>query len=93
VLDEPTSNLDVVARHNFLERVRQIAREGTTIVLITHHVEEVMPEIERVIFIKGGRISGAGPKTEMMTASRLGELFDGPVALEVSGGYYAARSG
>jgi iron complex transport system ATP-binding protein len=94
VLDEPTSNLDVVARHNFLERVRQIAREGTTLILITHHVEEVMPEIGRVIFIKGGRIAGAGPKTEMMTAIRLGELFDGPVALEASsGGYYSARSG
>ena len=94
VLDEPTSNLDVVARHNFLEHVRQIAREGTTLILITHHVEEVMPEIGRVIFIKGGRIAGAGPKTEMMTAIRLGELFDGPVALDASsGGYYSARSG
>jgi iron complex transport system ATP-binding protein len=93
VLDEPTSNLDVVARHSFLERVRQIARDGTTLILITHHVEEVMPEIERVIFIKGGRIAGAGPKSEMMTGTKLGELFDGPVAVEQAGGYFYAKSG
>jgi iron complex transport system ATP-binding protein len=91
VLDEPTSNLDVVARYNFLERVRQIAREGTTLILITHHVEEVIPEIGRVIFIKGGRLAGAGSKSQMMTGARLGELFDGPVKLDESGGYFYVR--
>jgi iron complex transport system ATP-binding protein len=92
VLDEPTSNLDVVARHSFLERVRQIAREGTTLILITHHVEEVIPEIERVIFIKHGRIAGEGVKRTVMTAGGLGGLFDGPVALDELDGYYYARS-
>ena len=91
VLDEPTSNLDVVARHNFLERVRQIAREGTTLILITHHVEEVIPEINRVVLIKHGRIAGAGSKRDMMTPQRLGELFEGPVVLDELGGYYHAR--
>lgn len=92
VLDEPTSNLDVVARHNFLERVRQIAREGTTLILITHHVEEIIPEIDRVVLMKHGRIAGAGSKRDMMTPQRLGELFDGPVVLDELGGYYHARS-
>jgi iron complex transport system ATP-binding protein len=92
VLDEPTSNLDVVARHNFLERIRQIAREGTTLILITHHVEEVIPEIERVVLIKHGRIAGVGSKSDMMTPQRLGELFEGPVLLDELGGYYHARS-
>ena len=92
VLDEPTSNLDVVARHSFLERVREIARSGTTLILITHHIEEVIPEIERVVLIKNGRITGAGPKQEMMTAERLGKLFDGPVTLDTVDGYYSARS-
>lgn len=91
VLDEPTSNLDVVARHNFLERVRQIARDGTTLILITHHVEEVIPEIARVIFIKSGKVAGAGPKAEMMTPAKLGELFEGPVMVEQSGGYFHVR--
>ena len=43
VLDEPTTGLDLVARHAFMERVRQIARDGTTLILITHHIEEIVP--------------------------------------------------
>ena len=92
VLDEPTSNLDVVARHNFLERVREIARNGTTLILITHHVEEVIPEIERVILMKNGRIVGSSSKRDMMTSEKIGVLFDGPVTLDEIDGYYYARS-
>ena len=52
VLDEPTTGLDVVGRHRFMERVRSIARDGTTLILITHHVEEIIPEIDRVILLQ-----------------------------------------
>jgi iron complex transport system ATP-binding protein len=93
VLDEPTANLDVVARQKFLERIRQIARDGTTLILITHHIEEVIPEIAQVILIKEGRIAASGAKKELMTAGRLGALFDGQVVLEERDGYYTARSG
>jgi iron complex transport system ATP-binding protein len=92
VLDEPTSGLDVVARHRFMERIRQIARDGTTLILITHHVEEVIPEIGRVILLRRGRIAADGPKRALMTAARLGEAFDGPMELQEEHGYYSARS-
>ena len=62
VLDEPTTGLDLVARHAFMERVRQIARDGTTLILITHHIEEIVPEIERVILLRGGQIIASGSK-------------------------------
>jgi iron complex transport system ATP-binding protein len=91
VLDEPTTGLDVVARHTFMERVRQIARDGTTIILITHHVEEIIPEIGRVMFIAKGTIAGDGPKGDMLTDVRLSKVFDGPMAVEKSDGYYFAR--
>src|SRR6202035_2203306 len=55
ILDEPTTGLDVGARHAFMERVRQIARDGTTIILVTHHIEEIVPEIGHVILLKAGR--------------------------------------
>ena len=90
VLDEPTTGLDVVARHTFMDRVRQIARGGTTVILVTHHVEEIIPEIDRVILLKGGRIAGDGPKPEMMTGARLSGVFGGPMSVEESGGYYFA---
>ena len=68
VLDEPTSGLDLAARHAFMERVRAVARQGTTVILVTHHLEEIIPEIERVVLLRAGRIAGDGPKAEMLAA-------------------------
>ncbi len=91
VLDEPTTGLDLVARHSFMERVRQIARDGTTLILITHHIEEIVPEIERVILLKQGRILASGPKRSILTAGHLSDLFDSPVSLDEVDGYFYAR--
>ena len=93
VLDEPTTGLDLIARHEFMERVRQIAREGTTLILITHHIEEIVPEIDRVILLREGRIAASGSKRVVLTAARLSELFNAPVRLEESDGYYYAQPG
>jgi iron complex transport system ATP-binding protein len=93
VLDEPTTGLDLVARHDFMERVRQIARDGTTLVLITHHIDEIIPEIERVILLRDGRIAAAGAKRSVLTAERLSSLFSAPIAIEENDGYYYARPG
>jgi iron complex transport system ATP-binding protein len=91
VLDEPTTGLDLVARHDFMERVRQVARDNTTLILITHHTDEIVPEIDRVILLREGRVAAAGPKRTVLTAERLSDLFAAPIALEESGGYYYAR--
>src|ERR671912_171858 len=91
VLDEPTTGLDVVGRHRFMERIRTIARDGTTLILITHHVEEIIPEIGRVILIRNGRIAGDGAKHDMLTEGHLSETFDGRMKVEQNDGYYFAR--
>jgi iron complex transport system ATP-binding protein len=91
VLDEPTTGLDLAARHDFMERVRTIAREGTTLILITHHIDEIIPEVERVILLREGRIAAAGAKRSMLTADRLSGLFDVPIAIEENDGYFYAR--
>ena len=88
VLDEPTTGLDVIGRHQFMERVRDIAREGTTLILITHHVEEIIPEIERVILLSRGRIAGDGPKRTLLTDARLSDVFGGKMRIESREGYY-----
>jgi len=93
VLDEPTTGLDMIARHAFMERVRQIAREGTTLILITHHIEEIVPEIQRVLLLRGGSIVASGPKRTVLTADHLSDLFGAPVAVEEEDGYYYARPG
>jgi len=91
VLDEPTTGLDLVARHDFMERIRQIAREGTTVILITHHIDEIIPEIERVVLLQAGRIAAAGSKKSVLTAERLSGVFEAPIRLEESNGYFYAR--
>ena len=91
VLDEPTTGLDLAARHGFMERVRAIARAGTTIILVTHHLEEIIPEIERVVLLRDGRIAGDGPKARMLMPEPLSQVFDMPVAVDRVDGYHYAR--
>jgi iron complex transport system ATP-binding protein len=91
VLDEPTTGLDLAARHGFMERIRAIAREKATIILITHHIDEIFPEIGRVVLLRAGRIAAEGPTAEMMTSERLTELFGLPVEVQQAHGSYSAR--
>ena len=91
ILDEPTTGLDMVARHDFTERVRHVARAGTTIILITHHIEEIVPEIQRIVLVGHGRIAAAGPKRDILTSARISDLFDAPILLEEDDGYFYAR--
>jgi iron complex transport system ATP-binding protein len=88
VLDEPTTGLDVVARHRFLELIRKIAAAGTTLILVTHHVEEIIQEVEKVVFLQRGRVSRTGSKRTMLTDECLSELFGAPIRVTESGGRY-----
>jgi iron complex transport system ATP-binding protein len=88
ILDEPTTGLDLVARHDFTERV---ARAGTTIILITHHIEEIVPEIQRIVLVGHGRIVASGSKRDILTSDHISALFNAPIALEEDDGYFYAR--
>jgi iron complex transport system ATP-binding protein len=91
VLDEPTRGLDLVARHAFMERVRDVARQGTTILLVTHYVEEIIPEIDRVVLLERGRIAFDGSKPEVLTGPRLSQIFAGALVVHEDGGYFHVR--
>lgn len=93
VLDEPTTGLDVVARHRFLESVDRLARDGTTVILVTHHVEEVIPDTRKVVLLRRGRISHQGPPETVLTSACMSELYDAPVLVRKSGRYFDARVG
>ncbi len=85
VLDEPTTGLDIVARHRFMEHVRNIARDSTTILLVTQHIDEIFPEIGRVILLKDGRIIDDGAKDRVLMGPGLAEALGGPVTGDVRG--------
>jgi len=93
VLDEPTTGLDLIARHRFLELVRRIAQSGPTLLLVTHHVEEIIPEVERVVLLRQGRVAADGRKETTLTSARLSEVFGAPVSLRREDGYYVAARG
>jgi iron complex transport system ATP-binding protein len=92
VLDEPTSGLDVVSRCRFLEQVEKVGRAGTTLVFVTHHVEEIVPAVDRVILLKEGRVAYDGPKREILTDAKLSEVFGAPVRVSVHEGRYFAHA-
>jgi iron complex transport system ATP-binding protein len=92
VLDEPTSGLDVVSRFRFLEQVEKVGREGTTLIFVTHHVEEIVPSVERVVLLKAGRVAFDGPTREMLTDAKLTEVFGAPVYVTERDGRYFARA-
>jgi iron complex transport system ATP-binding protein len=93
ILDEPTSGLDLLARSRFLDTLRKIARHGQTIILVTHRVEEIFPEIDRVILLNHGRILHDGRKQEVLTSRHLSSMFGAAIRVRQGRGYYTAASG
>jgi iron complex transport system ATP-binding protein len=81
LLDEPSNALDLAAQRELRETLRRLAREGTGLVLVTHHLGDILPEIDRIILMRSGRIVGDGPRAELLTESRLTELFNAPVRI------------
>jgi iron complex transport system ATP-binding protein len=81
LLDEPSNALDLAAQRELRETLRKLAQEGTGLVLVTHHLGDILPEIERVILMRDGRIVGDGPRGDLLTEARLTELFRAPVRI------------
>ncbi len=81
LLDEPSNALDLAAQRELRETLRRLAAEGTGLVLVTHHLGDILPEIERIILMRDGRIVGDGPREELLTAPKLSELFKTPVRI------------
>jgi len=88
LLDEPSTSLDLFAQHELRETVRKLARSGMGILLVTHHLSDIIPEIDRVILMRGGQIAADGPKEETLTAAALKDLFGVEVELARRDGYY-----
>ena len=90
VLDEPTNSLDLKSKHVFRETVSKIASAGKSIILVTHDLEDIVPEINRAVLLKDGRIFADGDIEDILTAEKLTELFGIPVEVGKDKGYYHA---
>jgi len=70
------------------DSMRKLAQNGVAVILVTHHLPDIIPEIERVICLRNGRVHADGPKREILAEAILGELFDTPVRLIESDGFF-----
>ena len=95
ILDEPCTGLDPVARELFLEFLGRLSRrpDAPTLVLVTHHVEEITPIFSHALLLRGGSVLASGPIGRALTSRSLSLLFDHPVRLLRSGGRLSLRVG
>jgi iron complex transport system ATP-binding protein len=90
LLDEPSNALDISAQRDLRELLRGLAQQGTGILLITHHIADILPEIDRVLMMREGRIVADGAKLDLLTEEKLGGLFGCEVRLSERDGFYFA---
>ena len=88
LLDEPSTSLDLFAQHELRETVRKLAQAGIGILLVTHHLSDIIPEIDRLILMRQGQIVADGAKRETLTPAALRDLFGIEVELAERDGYY-----
>lgn len=92
VFDEPCTGLDPQGMFHVRRTMRQLAREGRAIILVTHYPEDIIPEIERLVFVKSGRIFATGKKEDLLTDAHLSALFDVPLRVLRQGDAFALAS-
>ena len=90
LLDEPSNALDLAAQQDLREMLRRLAHRGTAILLITHHIADILPEMDRIVMMNGGRIVADGSKNELLTEPMLQKLFGRKIALIERDGYWNA---
>jgi len=88
VFDEPTTSLDLHATYELRKILRRIAAAGTGIIMVTHDLHDIIPEIERVILLKDGRVFADGAKQELLTSETLSRLFGTRFEVVRKNGYY-----
>jgi iron complex transport system ATP-binding protein len=88
LFDEPCNSLDLGAQHTVRHAMRTLANSGIGIILVTHELADIVPEIQRVVLMNRGRIVADGPKEEILRVEKLSELFGVKVDLARRDGYY-----
>ena len=90
LLDEPSNALDLAAQGELRATLRRLAQAGTGLILVTHHIADIIPEIRRVIFMQDGRVVDDGSRAAMLTEQKLSGLFGTEVTLTERNGFLHA---
>jgi iron complex transport system ATP-binding protein len=90
VFDEPSNSLDLFAQDELRQTMRKLARSGVGILLVTHQLADIIPEIDRIVVLREGRIVADGSKRQLFRPDYLSRLFGVKVELATRDGYYHA---
>ena len=90
LLDEPTTSLDLPSLREVRAQLRRLAAEGVGLLLVTHHLDDIIPEIDRVVLLRDGKVAFDGPKQQVLTSERLSATFGIPLDVISRDGYYHA---
>ena len=93
ILDEPTAGLDFAASFDYLARIRKLSDAGRNILIVTHHLNEIPPEIDRVVLLQNGQIAADGHKIDVLTEDKLSDVYEVPVRVKEIDGFYLAYPG
>ena len=93
ILDEPTAGLDFAASFDYLARIQRLSDAGRNILVVTHHLNEIPPGIDRVVLLQNGTIAADGLKNEVLTEEILSEVYAVPIRVTEINGYYLAYPG
>jgi iron complex transport system ATP-binding protein len=88
LFDEPCNSLDLSAQQSLRQTMRTLADSGTAIILVTHELADIVPEIQRVVLMNRGRVVADGPKEEILQVERLAALFGVSVEMARRDGHY-----
>lgn len=88
LFDEPCNSLDLAAQHSLRQTMSSLARSGTAIILVTHELADIVPEIQRVVLMSGGRVIADGPKEQILRVERLSRLFGVDLEMTRRNGHY-----
>jgi iron complex transport system ATP-binding protein len=88
LFDEPCNSLDLAAQQSLRQTMRELANSGTAIILVTHELADIVPEIQRVVLMNRGQVVGDGPKEEILRVERLSALFGVNVEMARRDGHY-----
>jgi iron complex transport system ATP-binding protein len=93
ILDEPTAGLDIAASFDYLRHIRRLAQAGQNIVIVTHHLNEIPPEVDRIVLLKNGVVMADGSKKDTLRGDLLSQIFETEVQVAEIDGHYLAYPG
>ncbi len=93
ILDEPTTGMDLPTKFQYLDTVARLIAQGKTIIIVTHHIDEIPPSIEHIVLLKSGHVMIEGSKRDVLNGQNLTKLFDVPIRVVEEDGWYRALPG